>query len=96
MIDGISARAATVSTDLEDEDLWTFSEDAQQQFASYTSTPLDASSRHLRRTVQIAVRRPDYLLILPWNIAPEVMEQEARIREWGARFVTAVPELKIR
>lgn len=45
---------------------------------------------------EIAVRRPDYLVILPWNIAPEVMEQEARIRDWGGRFVTAVPELNIR
>ncbi len=45
---------------------------------------------------QIAVRRPDYLVILPWNIAPEVMEQEARIRDWGGHFVTAVPKLTIR
>jgi SAM-dependent methyltransferase len=44
---------------------------------------------------QIAARRPDYLVILPWNIAPEVMAQEARIRDWGGRFVTAIPELKI-
>ena len=45
---------------------------------------------------QIALSRPDYLVILPWNIAPEVMEQEARIRDWGGRFVTAIPELSIR
>jgi 2-polyprenyl-3-methyl-5-hydroxy-6-metoxy-1,4-benzoquinol methylase len=44
---------------------------------------------------EIAARRPDYLVILPWNIAPEVMAQEARIREWGGQFVTAIPELKI-
>lgn len=44
---------------------------------------------------QIALRRPDYLVILPWNIAPEVMAQEARIRDWGGRFVTAIPDLKI-
>jgi SAM-dependent methyltransferase len=39
--------------------------------------------------------RPDYVLILPWNLRGEVMEQLAYIREWGGRFVTAVPELRI-
>ncbi len=43
----------------------------------------------------IALHRPDYLVILPWNIAPEVITQEARIREWGGQFVTAIPSLKI-
>jgi 2-polyprenyl-3-methyl-5-hydroxy-6-metoxy-1,4-benzoquinol methylase len=43
----------------------------------------------------IAERRPDYLVILPWNIAPEVMEQQAQIRSWGGRFVTAIPSLQI-
>ncbi len=43
----------------------------------------------------IALRRPDYLVILPWNIAPEVMTQEGRIRDWGGQFVTAIPSLKI-
>lgn len=39
--------------------------------------------------------RPDLLLILPWNIAEEVMAQNAGVRQWGGRFVIAVPELKI-
>ena len=39
--------------------------------------------------------RPDFLLILPWNIADEVMKQNAFIREWGGKFVTSVPELLI-
>jgi hypothetical protein len=38
---------------------------------------------------------PDYVLILPWNISAEVMQQNARLVEKGVRFVTAVPELKI-
>lgn len=38
-------------------------------------------------------QKPDYLLILPWNIADEVMEQHSYIREWGGRFVTAVPRM---
>lgn len=44
---------------------------------------------------ELASRRPDYLVILPWNIAAEVMDQQARIREWGGKFVTAIPSLKI-
>lgn len=40
-------------------------------------------------------RRPDYLIIFPWNIAAEVMEQNRALAEAGTRFVTAVPELKI-
>jgi SAM-dependent methyltransferase len=42
----------------------------------------------------LRVRHPDYVLILPWNIADEVAAQHSYIREWGARFVTAVPELR--
>lgn len=44
----------------------------------------------------IGERRPDYLIILPWNIATEVMAQEAGLREWGGKFVTAIPDLQIR
>lgn len=40
--------------------------------------------------------RPDLVLILPWNIADEVIRQNAPVREWGGRFVTAVPALEIR
>ncbi len=40
-------------------------------------------------------RRPDYVLILPWNIAAEVKAQLARLAAQGTRFVTAVPELSI-
>lgn len=39
-------------------------------------------------------RRPDYVLILPWNIADEVATQHDYVREWGARFVVAIPELR--
>lgn len=40
-------------------------------------------------------RRPDMVFILPWNIAQEVMQQNAFILEWGGKFVTAVPGLKV-
>ncbi|MCK9607896.1 MAG: class I SAM-dependent methyltransferase [Methylomonas sp.] len=39
--------------------------------------------------------RPDYLVILPWNIAAEVKTQNAKLAELGAKFVTAVPKLEI-
>lgn len=39
--------------------------------------------------------KPDYVVILPWNIREEVMVQLAYIRAWGGRFVTAVPALTI-
>jgi len=39
--------------------------------------------------------RPDYVVILPWNLRTEVVEQLAYIREWGGKFVTAVPSFKI-
>jgi len=35
------------------------------------------------------------VLILPWNLRTEVVEQLAYIREWGGQFVTAVPSLKV-
>jgi len=38
--------------------------------------------------------RPDYLLILPWNIKEEIMDQMAYIREWGAQFVVPIPEVE--
>jgi SAM-dependent methyltransferase len=44
---------------------------------------------------RIAETRPDYLLILPWNIKEEVMTQMAGIREWGGQFVVAVPEVAV-
>jgi hypothetical protein len=39
--------------------------------------------------------RPDYLLILPWNLRDEISGQMAGIAEWGGRFVVAIPELEI-
>lgn len=38
---------------------------------------------------------PDYIVILPWNLRAEVVQQLEYIRAWGGRFVTAVPELRI-
>lgn len=43
----------------------------------------------------LAEVKPDYVLILPWNIAEEVIKQNDRVRHWGGKFVAAVPELRV-
>nr|WP_315190856.1 class I SAM-dependent methyltransferase [uncultured Albidiferax sp.] len=43
----------------------------------------------------LRAQQPRYVLILPWNLQEEVMAQLAYIRDWGGRFVTAVPGLAI-
>lgn len=39
--------------------------------------------------------KPDYILILPWNVQDEVIAQNSSVRDWGAQWVTAIPELRI-
>lgn len=39
--------------------------------------------------------RPDYVLILPWNLADEIRAQNPDVPAWGGRFVVAVPEVRI-
>jgi hypothetical protein len=39
--------------------------------------------------------RPDYVLILPWNLKEEIVEQMGDVRSWGGRFVVAIPEVEI-
>ena len=39
--------------------------------------------------------RPDYVLILPWNLRAEISDAAAFIREWGGRFVVPIPELEV-
>ena len=44
---------------------------------------------------RIAQTRPDYLLILPWNLKDEIIEQMAGIRAWGGQFVVPIPDVKV-
>jgi SAM-dependent methyltransferase len=44
---------------------------------------------------RLAETRPDYILILPWNLKDEIMTQLAYTRDWGARFVVPIPEVKV-
>jgi len=44
---------------------------------------------------RIAETRPDYVLILPWNLKDEIMVQLASIREWGGQFVVPIPRVQV-
>ncbi len=45
---------------------------------------------------ELAKRKPDWVIILPWNIADEVLQQQKQqVQAWGGKFVIAVPELKV-
>jgi len=44
---------------------------------------------------KIAETRPDYILILPWNLKDEIMQQLSYVREWGAQFVIPIPEVSV-
>ncbi|MGD1910492.1 MAG: methyltransferase domain-containing protein [Rivularia sp. (in: cyanobacteria)] len=43
----------------------------------------------------IAETKPDYILILPWNLKDEIIKQMAYIRDWGGKFVVPIPEVKV-
>jgi len=49
----------------------------------------------IRAPEAIAEAKPDYVLILPWNLRDEIMGQLAHIRAWGGRFVVPIPALQI-
>jgi hypothetical protein len=56
---------------------------------------LPGSHLPIRAPEAIAATRPDYLLILPWNLRQEIARDMKHIAEWGGRFVTAIPELAV-
>lgn len=43
----------------------------------------------------IRAEKPDYVVILPWNLEKEIQKQLGYIRDWGGQFVVAIPELKV-
>jgi 2-polyprenyl-3-methyl-5-hydroxy-6-metoxy-1,4-benzoquinol methylase len=60
----------------------------QNKFIAGTHIPI-FSPEKIRET------RPDYLLILPWNLRDEIAEENSYIREWGGKFVVALPALEV-
>lgn len=39
--------------------------------------------------------KPDYILILPWNIQAEIIEQTAFVRDWGCKYIVPIPDVKV-
>lgn len=60
----------------------------QGNFLPGTRLPIYHPSRILET-------RPDYVLILPWNLREEIIEQMAVIRSWGGQFVVPIPEVRV-
>jgi SAM-dependent methyltransferase len=44
---------------------------------------------------KILETRPDYVLILPWNLKDEIMEQMSAVQSWGGQFVVPIPDVKV-
>ncbi len=72
-------------------------------FLEYTVDRSPYKQEHLLPGVRIPIfhpekireTKPDYVLILPWNIRDEVMQQMSFVKEWGGRFIVPIPEVKI-
>jgi SAM-dependent methyltransferase len=60
----------------------------QGQFLPGTHIPI-------RHPEALEHARPDFILILPWNLTEEIVSQLSYAREWGARFVVPIPEVKV-
>ncbi len=60
----------------------------QGLFLPGTHIPIHAPDR-IRET------RPDYVLILPWNLKDEIIAQMSHVREWGGRFVIPIPRVEL-
>jgi SAM-dependent methyltransferase len=56
---------------------------------------LPGSHVPIRPVEALRETRPDVVVILPWNLRAEIMEQHAYVREWGGRFAARAPELQL-
>lgn len=60
----------------------------QNKFLPASHIPV-VNEEHLKNN------KPDYVIIFPWNLRKEITAQLNYIKEWGGKFVTAIPELEI-
>ena len=44
---------------------------------------------------RIKEEKPDYIIIIPWNLEKEIVKQLEYVREWGGKFIVLVPEIRI-
>tara|TARA_Y100001936_G_C16085577_1_gene681460 strand:- start:1687 stop:2925 length:1239 start_codon:yes stop_codon:yes gene_type:complete len=56
---------------------------------------LPGTHLEIKTPEQIRVTKPDYIIILPWNLKEEIMNQMKDVREWGGKFVISIPEVQI-
>ena len=76
---------------------------ARTDFLDYTVDANPHKQGHLLPGTHIPIRppealretRPDVVLILPWNLRDEIMDQHAYVRDWGGRFAARAPELRL-
>jgi len=74
-----------------------------REFIDFTVDRNPHKQNHLLPGSRIPIRdpqaifeaKPDFVLILPWNLREEIIEQMGRIRDWGGRFVVAIPQVEI-
>jgi ABC-type Fe3+-hydroxamate transport system substrate-binding protein len=60
----------------------------QNKFTPGTHIPVYSPER-------IYETKPDYILILAWNFADEIMKQQSKYKEMGGKFIIPIPEVKI-
>lgn len=60
----------------------------QGQYLPGTHIPVFAPDK-------ITETKPDYVVILPWNLKDEIINQMAHIRQWGGKFVVFIPQVKV-
>jgi SAM-dependent methyltransferase len=60
----------------------------QGRFLPGTHVPIGAPE-------DVDAARPDFVLILPWNLKDEIIQQLAHVRDWGGKFIVPIPEAKV-
>jgi SAM-dependent methyltransferase len=75
--------------------------DAEDIAAAFDANPakqhryLPGSHVPVRPPAELRTLKPGYVVLLPWNLKGELMEQLGYIRDWGGRFVVATPQLEV-
>ena len=60
----------------------------QGQYLPGTHIPVHAPEKLLDA-------KPDYVLILPWNIKDEIIEKMQQVRDWGGKFIVPIPKVEV-